>query len=114
MLRSLLAGALALAAPLALAQGTIKIGVLGPMSQPQGQYHWFGAEMARDNINKAGGIDVGGRKVQILVSVETEPVTTDWIATKNDATSTSVSGVVLFWSSSWRETTAPATANMLE
>jgi hypothetical protein len=37
----------------------------------------------------------------------------DVTATKKDATSTSVSGVVLFCSSSWRETTAPATANRL-
>ncbi|HZM34671.1 MAG TPA: ABC transporter substrate-binding protein [Burkholderiales bacterium] len=72
MLRTLLACALALAAPLAGAQGTIKIGVLGPMSQPQGEYHWFGAEMARDAINKAGGIDVGGKKMQIeLVRADT-------------------------------------------
>jgi branched-chain amino acid transport system substrate-binding protein len=73
MLRSaLLACALALAAPLALAQGTIKIGVLGPMTQPQGEYHWYGAEMARDDINKAGGINVGGKKMQIeLVRADT-------------------------------------------
>ena len=73
MLRSaLLACALAFAAPLALAQGTIKIGVLGPMTQPQGEYHWYGAEMARDDINKAGGINVGGKKMQIeLVRADT-------------------------------------------
>lgn len=66
MLRTVvLACALAGAAPLALAQGTIKIGVLGPMSQPQGEYHWYGAEMARDEINKAGGIDVGGKKMRV-------------------------------------------------
>ena len=66
MLRTvLLACALAGAAPLALAQGTIKIGVLGPMSQPQGEYHWYGAEMARDEINKAGGINVGGKKMRV-------------------------------------------------
>jgi branched-chain amino acid transport system substrate-binding protein len=66
MLRSaLLACAFMVATPLALAQGTIKIGVLGPMSQPQGQYHWFGAEMARDDINKAGGVNVGGKRMQI-------------------------------------------------
>src|SRR5688500_19930631 len=66
MLRTaLLAGALAFAAPLALAQGTIKIAILGPMSFVQGENHWAGAEMARDNINKAGGINVGGKKMQI-------------------------------------------------
>ena len=73
MLRSaLLACAFTVATPLALAQGTIKIGVLGPMSQPQGQYHWFGAEMARDDINKAGGVNVGGKRMQIeLVRADT-------------------------------------------
>ena len=66
MLRStLLACALALAAPLAAAQGTIKIAVLGPMAFVQGENHWAGAEMARDNINKAGGINVGGKRMQI-------------------------------------------------
>ncbi|HEX6295925.1 MAG TPA: ABC transporter substrate-binding protein [Burkholderiales bacterium] len=73
MLRSaLLACALALAAPLALAQGTIKIAILGPMAFVQGENHWAGAEMARDTINKAGGIIVGGKKMQIeLVRADT-------------------------------------------
>lgn len=48
MLRStLLACALALAAPLAAAQGTIKIAILGPMAFVQGENHWVGAEMAQ-------------------------------------------------------------------
>jgi len=73
MLRSaLLACALVLAAPLALAQGTIKIAILGPMAFVQGENHWAGAEMARDTINKGGGIDVGGKKMQIeLVRADT-------------------------------------------
>jgi len=54
------------------AQGTIKIGVLGPMALPHGEGHWLGAEMARDEINKAGGVTVGGRKVMIeLVRADT-------------------------------------------
>ena len=66
MLRTvLLACALAGAAPLALAQGTIKIAILGPMAFVQGENHWAGAEMARDSINKAGGINVGGKRMQI-------------------------------------------------
>jgi branched-chain amino acid transport system substrate-binding protein len=56
----------------AFAQGTIKIAILGPMAQPQGENHWAGAQMARDDINKAGGIAVGGRKMQIeLVRADT-------------------------------------------
>ena len=76
MLRSVVfACAAALAAPLALAQSTIKIGVLGPMANVQGEMHWAGAEMARDDINKAGGIDVGGKKMMIeLVRGDTNEI----------------------------------------
>jgi branched-chain amino acid transport system substrate-binding protein len=31
----------------------------------QGENHWAGAEMARDEINKAGGISVGGKRLQV-------------------------------------------------
>jgi len=44
---------------------TIKIGVIGPMQFVQGEHHWYGAVIARDEINAAGGIDVGGKKYQI-------------------------------------------------
>jgi len=61
-----------LSAPGAWAQGTIKIAILGPMAFVQGENHWAGAEMARDEINQAGGINVGGKKMQVeLVRVDT-------------------------------------------
>jgi branched-chain amino acid transport system substrate-binding protein len=70
----LLGIAIALAAPLALAQ-SIKIAILGPMNFVQGENHWAGAEMARDEINKAGGISVGGKKRQIeLVKADTNEI----------------------------------------
>jgi branched-chain amino acid transport system substrate-binding protein len=47
------------------AANTIKIGVIGPMQYVQGEHHWFGATMARDEINKAGGITVNGEQYQI-------------------------------------------------
>jgi len=61
---------------LALASGvqaqTIKIAILGPMAFVQGENHWAGAEMARDEINKAGGVHVGGRRLQIeLIRADT-------------------------------------------
>ena len=62
---AILAAALALAPALAGAQGTIRIAILGPMAFVQGEHHWNGAEMARDEINKAGGINVGGRRMQV-------------------------------------------------
>jgi len=66
---------LSLAAAPAAAQN-IKIAVLGPMAFIQGEYHWAGAEMARDEINKAGGISVGGRKRLVeLVRVDTNEMT---------------------------------------
>src|SRR5581483_11605448 len=42
------------------AEKPIKIGIIGPMAFVQGENHWAGAELARDEINKAGGIK--GRK----------------------------------------------------
>jgi branched-chain amino acid transport system substrate-binding protein len=76
MVRSfLLAAALAAAAPLAQAQGTVKIAILGPMAFVQGENHWAGAEMARDEINKGGGIQVGGRKLLVeLVRIDTNEI----------------------------------------
>lgn len=40
-------------------EDVIKIGVIGPMTYEQGKHHWWGAEMARDKINAAGGVTVG-------------------------------------------------------
>jgi branched-chain amino acid transport system substrate-binding protein len=71
---ALLAAALACSGA-ASAQGTIKIAILGPMAFVQGEHHWNGAEMARDEINKAGGINVGGRRMQIeLVRGDTNEI----------------------------------------
>jgi len=74
MRRTILGVILLLAAPFALAQ-SIKIGVLGPMAFVQGENHWAGAEMARDEINKAGGISVGGKKRTVeLVRADTNEI----------------------------------------
>src|SRR5258708_21702466 len=75
MIRSaMLFAALALSSA-ALAQGTIKSAILGPMSFVQGEHHWNGAEMARDEINKAGGINVGGKRMQVeLIRADTNEI----------------------------------------
>jgi len=44
---------------------TIKIGVIGPMNFTQGKGHWNGALMAQDEINAAGGVQVGNKKMKI-------------------------------------------------
>ena len=43
-------------------ENVIKIGVCGPMEWPQGEGHWFGAVKARDEINAAGGVTIGGEQ----------------------------------------------------
>ena len=59
----------------ALAQDNIKIAVVGPMAFTQGENAWAGAEMARDEINKQGGIAVGGKKLKIeLVRVDSNEI----------------------------------------
>jgi branched-chain amino acid transport system substrate-binding protein len=75
MLRTFLMAAAFAAATSAHAQGTVKIAILGPMAFVQGQHHWMGAEMARDEINKAGGIAVGDRKMMVeLVRADTNEI----------------------------------------
>jgi branched-chain amino acid transport system substrate-binding protein len=69
------AAALLGAAPRALAADQIKIAIVGPMAFAQGENHWAGAEMARDEINKEGGISVGGKKLKIeLVRIDSNEI----------------------------------------
>jgi branched-chain amino acid transport system substrate-binding protein len=75
MFRPILICVLSLFTSAALAQGTIKIAILGPMAFVQGEHHWNGAEMARDEINKAGGINVGGKRMQVeLIRADTNEI----------------------------------------
>ncbi len=49
----------------------IKIGVIGPMQFQMGEHHWMGATLAADEINAAGGVQVGDETYQIkLVQVD--------------------------------------------
>jgi branched-chain amino acid transport system substrate-binding protein len=48
-----------------LAADVIKIGVIGPMNFMQGKGHWNGAIMAAEELNAAGGIQVGKKKMKI-------------------------------------------------
>jgi len=79
MLRTLIAAPCFALAALGFALGaqaqTIKIAILGPMAFVQGEHHWNGAEMARDEINKAGGVNVGGKRMRIeLVRADTNEI----------------------------------------
>src|SRR5919106_2001423 len=79
MLRSLIVGLVAFALAAVVGSGaqaqTIKIAILGPMAFVQGENHWAGAEMARDEINKAGGINVGRKRMRIeLIRADTNEI----------------------------------------
>src|SRR3954470_15437913 len=64
-----------LAAPAVLAEDSIKIAIVGPMAFAQGENQWAGAEMARDEINKEGGISVGAKKPKIeIVRVDSNDI----------------------------------------
>lgn len=71
---SALAGT-ALTVASAQAADPIKIGIVGPMAFVQGENHWAGAQLAADEINKAGGIKVGNtqRKIE-LVKVDSNEI----------------------------------------
>src|SRR5437867_1235693 len=72
---SLAAAGMFAAASAALAQDNLKIAVVGPMAFAQGENAWAGAEMARDEINKQGGIAVAGKKLKIeLVRVDSNEI----------------------------------------
>jgi branched-chain amino acid transport system substrate-binding protein len=54
----------------------VTIAVAGPMTDIQGQGHWNGATMAMEEINAAGGLDIGGTKYTVkLVKVDTKETT---------------------------------------
>ena len=77
MLRSILTAVVlaGMSISTAFAQNSIKFAILGPMGFLQGENHWAGAEMARDEINKAGGISVGGKRMQVeLVRIDTNEI----------------------------------------
>ena len=57
------------------AGNVVKIGVVGPMTFIQGEHHWYGATLAAEEINAAGGILMGGESYQIqLVKVDSNEI----------------------------------------
>jgi branched-chain amino acid transport system substrate-binding protein len=51
----------------------ITFAIVGPMTDLQGTKQWAGAQIAADEIDAAGGVDVGGTKYKVqLVQVETK------------------------------------------
>src|SRR3954462_10088829 len=75
LLRTYLAALAAALLAFGVQAQTIKIAILSPMAFVQGEHAWYGAEMARDEINKSGGINVGGKRMQIeLIRADTNEI----------------------------------------
>ena len=54
---------------------TIKFGIIGPMKFMEGEHHWMGAKIASDEINAAGGINLGGKKYLVeLVKADSNEI----------------------------------------
>ena len=50
----------------------IKIGIVGPMKFTRGEMVWLGSKLAADEINAAGGVNIGGEKYDIeLIKADT-------------------------------------------
>ena len=45
----------------------LKVGIIGPMQFQMGEHHWMGATLAADEINAAGGIQVGDDSYDIVL-----------------------------------------------
>jgi len=53
----------------------ITFAVAGPMTEMQGENHWWGAELARDEINDGAGVNIGGEYHKVaLVQADTNEV----------------------------------------
>ncbi len=62
-------------APAAEDVNEIKIAVVGPMTNIQGEMMWWGAQMAAEEINAAGGVTIGEDNYVIsLIQVETDEI----------------------------------------
>jgi len=61
------------------AENVIKIGVIGPMEYVQGEHHWWGAEMGRDEVNAAGGVTIGDEvyMIELIKSDSNEILSVD-------------------------------------
>jgi branched-chain amino acid transport system substrate-binding protein len=54
---------------------SITFAIAGPMTDVRGKHHWWGAELARDEINAGSGVNVGGVYHQVrLIQVDTNEI----------------------------------------
>jgi branched-chain amino acid transport system substrate-binding protein len=69
----------------------INVGVLGPMTEIQGEGEWYGAYLACDEINTAGGVVIGGETYYFgIVSEDTSETDAELDLSKGTAAATKI------------------------
>jgi branched-chain amino acid transport system substrate-binding protein len=62
-------------APKAVEENVIKVGIIGPMTFPEGEHHWMGATLGAKEVNDGGGITIGDKKYTIkLIKADSNEV----------------------------------------
>jgi len=56
-------------------ENVIKVGIIGPMTFPEGENHWMGAELGAAEVNAGGGIKIGDQTYTIkLIKADSNEV----------------------------------------
>jgi branched-chain amino acid transport system substrate-binding protein len=60
------------------AENVIKVGIIGPMTFPEGEHQWMGAEMGAKKVNDGGGIKIGDQTytIQLIKADDNEVLST--------------------------------------
>ena len=62
-------------APKAVEENVIKVGIIGPMTFPEGEHHWMGATLGAKAVNDGGGIKIGDKTYTIqLIKADSNEV----------------------------------------
>src|SRR4030042_4491267 len=60
------------------AENVIKVGIIGPMTFPEGEHQWMGAQLGAKKVNDSGGIKIGDKtyKIQLIKADSNEVLST--------------------------------------
>jgi len=60
------------------AEDVIRVGIIGPMTFPEGEHQWMGAQLGAKKVNDSGGIKIGDKtyKIQLIKADSNEVLST--------------------------------------
>jgi len=60
------------------AENVIKVGIIGPMTFPEGEHQWMGAQLGAKKVNDGGGIKIGDKTytIQLIKADDNEVLST--------------------------------------